>query len=155
MSQVAVTLYTKNYLFDFATEYASKHTSLPAATTFKISDEEFNQFTKWLENKDYSYETETEQGLDSIKRMAVREKYYDDAKDQFDALKTKLSHDKKQDLLKHKDQVKHLLENEIASRYYYVRGRIAQGLQYDKELDKALALLTHPADYQAVLKPGK
>ena len=87
--------------------------------------------------------------------MAVKEKYYDDAKDQFEALRAKLSHDKKQDLLKHKDQVRHMLENEIASRYYFVRGRIAQGLQYDKELDKALALITHPEEYQAVLKPGK
>jgi carboxyl-terminal processing protease len=67
-------------------------------------------------------------------------------------LKNKLSHDKKQDLLKHKEQVKHMLENEIASRYYYVRGRIAQGLQYDKELDKALALLSHPAEYNGLLK---
>jgi carboxyl-terminal processing protease len=154
MSTVAVTLYTRNYMFDYATEYASKHTTIPMASKFSLNDDEFNQFAKWLENKDYSYKTETETALDSLKRMAVREKYYDDAKDQFESLKNKLSHDKKQDLLKHKEQVKHLLENEIASRYYYVRGRIAQGLQYDKELDKALALIAQPADYQAVLKPG-
>lgn len=155
MSMIAVTLYTKNYMFDYATEYASKHTSIPAASKFSLSDDEFNQFAKWLENKDYSYKTETETGLDSLKHMAIKEKYYDDAKDQFESLKNKLSHDKKQDLLKHKDQVKHMLESEIASRYYYVRGRLAQGLQYDKELDKALALINHPGDYQAVLKPGK
>ncbi len=155
MSTIAVTLYTKNYLFDYATEYASKHTSIPVASKFSLTDDEFNQFAKWLENKDYSYKTETEEALDSLKRMAIREKYYDDAKDQFESLKNKLSHDKKQDLLKHKEQVKHMLENEIASRYYYVRGRLAQGLQYDKELDKALALITHPSDYQTLLKPGR
>ncbi len=154
-SMISVTLYTKNYFFDYATEYASKHTSIPPASKFSLSDDEFNQFSKWLGNRDYSYQTETEHGLDSLQKMAIKEKYYDDAKDQFEALRSKLSHDKKQDLLKHKDQVKHMLENEIASRYYYVRGRIAQGLQYDKELDKALALITHPEEYQAVLKPGK
>lgn len=155
MSMIAVTLYTKNYLFDYATEYAGKHPSIPAAASFSLSDDDFNQFAKWLGNKDYSYETETEQGLDSLQRMATREKYYDEAKDQFEALRSKLAHDKKQDLLKHKDQVKHLLENEIASRYYYVRGRIAQGLQYDKELDKALSLITHPDEYHALLKTAK
>lgn len=155
MSMIAVTLYTRNYLFDYATEYASKHPSIPVASKFSLTDDEFNQFAKWLENKDYSYETETELGLDSLKRMAIREKYYDDAKDQFESLKTRLSHDKKQDLLKHKDQVKHMLESEIASRYYFVRGRLAQGLQYDKELDKALALINAPGEYQAILKPGK
>jgi len=155
MSMIAVTLYTKNYLFDYATEYASQHPTIGPADKFSLTDAEFNQFAKWIENKDYSYKTETEEGLDSLKRMAIREKYYDDAKDEFESLKNKLSHDKKQDLLKHKDQVKQMLENEIASRYYFVRGRIAQGLQYDIELDKALALLDKQSEYQALLKPGK
>jgi carboxyl-terminal processing protease len=155
MSMIGVTLYNKNYFFDYATEYASKHSTIAPASKFSLTDDEFNQFAKWLENKDYSYKTETETALDSLRRMAVREKYYDDAKDQFESLKSKLSHDKKQDLLKHKEQVKHLLENEIASRYYYVRGRMAQGLQYDKELDKALSLLDKPTEYQALLKPAK
>jgi len=152
MSTIAVTLYTKNYLFDYATEYNQKHATIASVEKFTLSDDEFNQFAKWLGNKDYSYKTETEDGLDSLKKLAIREKYYDDAQAEFEALKNKLSHDKKQDLLKHKEQVKHMLENEIASRYYYVRGRIAQGLQYDKELDKALALLSHPAEYNGLLK---
>ena len=155
MSMIAVTLYTRNYLFDYATEYTSKHSTIPPADKFLLTDDEYNQFTKWIENKDYSYKTETEIGLDSLKKMAVKENYYDGSKQEFESLKTKLSHDKKQDLLKHKDQVRHMLENEIASRYYYTRGRIAQGLQYDKELDKALALITAPEEYKTLLKPGK
>ncbi len=155
MSMIAVTLYTKNYLFDYATEYARTHPSIPAADKFSLTDGEFNQFAKWVENKDYSYKTETEDELDTLKKIAVKEKYYDGAKDEFEALKNKLSHDKKQDLLKHKDQVKQMLENEIASRYYYTRGRIAQGLQYDQELDKAMALINQPDEYKDLLKPGK
>jgi carboxyl-terminal processing protease len=155
MSAIAVTLYTKNYLFDYATEYARQHPTIAAADKFSLTDDEYKQFTKWLENKDYSYKTETEEQLDSVEKEAVKEKYYDAAKDEFEALKAKLSHDKKQDLFKHKEQVKEMLENEIASRYYYTRGRIAQGLQYDKEFDKALSLINAPADYDALLKAGK
>lgn len=155
MSMIAVTLYTKNYLFDYATEYASKHPTIADAAKFSLTDAEFNQFSKWVENKDYSYATETEMGLDSLKKLAIKEKYYEETKSEFDALKAKLSHDKKLDLLKHKDQVKHMLENEIASRYYYQRGRLAQAMQYDKELDKALSLINNPAEYKGLLKPGK
>ena len=93
--------------------------------------------------------------LDSLKKMAVKEKYYEDVKDEFEALKSKLSHDKKQDLIKNKTQVKQMLENEIASRYYYTRGRIAQAMQYDKEVEKALALIAVPTEYEGILKPGK
>ena len=154
-SMIGVTLYTKNYLFDYATEYAGKHKTIAPADKFTLTDAEFNDFAKWLENKDYSYKTETEDALDSLRKMAVREKYYDDAEREFDALKNKLSHDKKQDLLKNKEQVKEMLENEIASRYYYTRGRIAQSMQHDKELDKALSILSQPAEYEGILKPGK
>jgi carboxyl-terminal processing protease len=93
--------------------------------------------------------------LDSVVKTAIKENYYDGSKDAFESLKTKLSHDKKQDLLKHKDEVKHMLENEIVSRYYYTKGRIAQALQYDKELDKALALMAQQDEYNKLLKPGK
>ncbi|MES2703404.1 MAG: S41 family peptidase [Bacteroidota bacterium] len=151
MSMVAVTLYTKNYLFDYATDYARQHGSIPPANKFTLTDAEFNQFAKWLENKDYSYKTETENSLDSLKKLAIKEKYYEDSKAEFESLKNKLSHDKKQDLMKNKDQVKHMLENEIASRYYYTRGRMAQSMLHDKELDKALALIGS-AEYQGILK---
>ena len=152
MSLIATTMYTKNYLFDYATEYNKQHSSIELADKFLLTDDEFNKFTKWVDNKDYSYKSETENSLDSLKRLAMRENYYENAEKEFDALKNKLAHDKKQDLLKHKDQVKHMLENEIASRYYFVRGRIAQALQYDKELEKAMALINNPAEYNAILK---
>ena len=154
MSMIAVTLYTKNYLFDYATDYASKHKTIASANKFTLTDAEFNDFAKWLENKDYSYKTETETELDSLKSVAIREKYYDNAEREFESLQSKVSHDKKQDLLKNKEQVKEMLENEIASRYYYTRGRIAQGMQHDKELDKALSILSQSSEYEGLLKPG-
>lgn len=150
--KIGVALYTKNYVFDYATEYVRQHPSIAPANKFQMTDAEFAQFAKWVENKDYSYKTETEEALDSLKKIAMREKYYDESKGEFESLRTKLSHDKKQDLLKHKEQVKHMVENEIASRYYYTRGRIAQSMQYDKELDKAVVLIGQEAEYKALLK---
>ncbi|GAA4465143.1 S41 family peptidase [Nemorincola caseinilytica] len=155
MSLVAVTLYSKNYIFDYATLYASKHKTISDPTKFSLTEAEFNDFAKWVENKDFSYKTETESQLDSLKKIAVQEKYYDNVKAEFEALRNKLSHDKKQDLLKHKEQVRHVLESEIASRYYYTRGRMAQTMQYDKELAKAIAIISTPAEYNALLKAGK
>ena len=151
MTSIAVALYTKNYLFDYATEYNRQHATIASADSFRLSDAEFGKFAKWLENKDYSYKTETEDGLDSLIKIASKEKYYDEAKSEFESLRNRLSHDKKQDLLKHKDQVRQMLENEIVSRYYYTRGRIAQGLQYDKELARAIEVLNDPQQYKSLL----
>ncbi len=155
ISLVATTLYSKNYIFDYATIYASKHKSIPDPTEFSLTEAEFNEFAKWIESKDYSYKTETEIQFDSLKSTAIREKYYDNVKSEFDKLETRLSHDKKQDLLKHKEQVKHVLESEIASRFYYTRGRMAQTMQYDKELAKAVSIISDPIAYKKILSPSK
>lgn len=154
VSLLAVTLYSKNYFFDYATEYAQKHPSIAPASNFSLTDAEVDQFFKWLDGKDYAYKTETDILLDSLKNVAVREKYFDGARSEFTALQTKVSHDKKQDLVKHKEELKHILEGEIVSRYYYMRGRIAQSLPYDDEVQKAISLLDNTTQYQALLRPS-
>jgi carboxyl-terminal processing protease len=149
---VGTVIYAKNYLFDYATDYAGKHPKIEEAARFKLTDAEFNEFAKWLDKKDYSYKTATEYALDSLKVIASREKYFDEVKQEFENLKTKIGHDKKQDLLRNKELVKNMLENEIVSRYYFNRGRIAQSLSHDQVLDRALALLAQPTEINTILK---
>lgn len=155
ISRLAITLYSKNYLFDYATEYAKKHSQAPSMESFGLSDGDFNEFSKWLDNKDYAYKTETEEALDSLIAIAKREKYHDGAKNELTALQNKVSHDKKQDLAKNQKEVKDLLENEIISRYYFLRGRIAQSLKNDEDLKKALTIINDAKQYEALLKPRR
>lgn len=153
ISKLSVTLYAKNYLFDYATQYVRSHKTIAPAASFSLSSADFNDFVKWLDGKDYSYKSETEIALDSLKQIATREKNYESAKPEFTALQAKIAHDKKQDLLKHQDEVTHILEGEIVSRYYFLRGRIEQSLQSDNYLAEALKVLDQPTSYQALLKP--
>ncbi|MCB9047768.1 MAG: S41 family peptidase [Chitinophagales bacterium] len=152
-SKLAITLYVKNYFFDYATIYARKNKTIPQPSTFAIDNNTFNDFAKWLEGKDYTYKTETEITLDSLKSAAVREKYFNDIESSYKALEAKLRHDKKQDLEKHRDIITDLLESEIVSRFYYMRGRVEHGLKNDVSLKKALALLEQPTGYNSILQP--
>ncbi len=155
ISKLAIELYTKNYFFDYATNFAKDHNTIPDAGNFSISETEFNNFAKWLESKKYSYESETEITLDSMKQIAEREKYLDAIKGDISSIESKLAQTKKQDLTKHKEEIAHLLENEIVSRYYFLRGRIENSLRYDEDLKKALNLINQPTQYQALLQPKK
>lgn len=155
VSKIAIALYTKNYLFDYATQYAKTHSSIVPAEQFTLSPTEWDAFSKWLEGKDYAYKSETEMALDSLQKIAIREKYFDAAKGDLAALKSKIGHDKKQDLQKNAAEVKGMLESEIVSRYYYLRGRLAQSLQTDEEVARALTLLGQPTQYAAILQPKK
>ena len=155
VSQIATTLYSRNFFFEYATKYVRAHPKLADPATFALTNGEWADFAKWLEGKDYSYKTITEEALDSLQQIAVREKYYDAAKTEFAALRTKVGHDKKQDLAKNQAEVKDLLESEIISRYYYQRGRISHSLRNDPELAKALIILAAPVQYSALLQSKK
>lgn len=152
-SMLAITLYVKNYIFDYATDYAKRNPTIADPENFKLDKSEFAAFSKWLEKKDYSYKTQTEITLDSLKSIATREKYFSDIEGEYKALESKLHRDKKQDLLKHEEEVTQLLESEIVSRYYYMRGRIEHSLRTDKDVKQALLVLNDKAKYKTTLQP--
>jgi carboxyl-terminal processing protease len=151
-SQLAIVLYSKNFIFDYATQYAKQHSTIAPAASFKLTDAEFDQFAKYLQNKDYAYKTATETALDSLKAIAESEKYFDAIKPEYEALQGKLAHDKQKDLIKNKTEIQEILENEIVSRYYFLKGRWASRLQYDNDFSKALGLLEQPNSYNEILK---
>lgn len=152
-SMLAITLYVKNYIFDYATDYAKRNPTIADPENFKLDKTEFAAFSKWLEKKDYSYKTQTEITLDSLKSIATREKYFSDIEGEYKALESKLHRDKKQDLLKHEEEITQLLESEIVSRYYYMRGRIEHSLRTDKDVKQALLVLNDKAKYKTTLQP--
>ncbi|MFB6457706.1 S41 family peptidase [Chitinophaga sp. Hz27] len=151
LSQVAVTLLRKQYIFDYATQYYYKHKQIAAASAFKLTEPEFDEFEHYLDSKDYSYKTRSEDALETFKSTAQKEKYYDAVSKDLEQLEQKLKHDKKQDLLKNKDEIKRLLEEEIASRYYMMEGRIAKGLVNDSDVNKAIGILSDPSAYKQLL----
>ncbi|WP_160714488.1 S41 family peptidase [Chitinophaga solisilvae] len=155
ISQVAVSLIRKQYIFDYATTYYYKHPKVAPAGDFSLTDEEFSDFERYLDNKDYSYKTRSEDALETFKTTARKEKYYDALTKELEALEQKMKHDKKQDLLKNKTEIKRLLEEEIVNRYYAQQGRIAKSLAWDRDVNEAISVLHDAVRYKKLLSPGK
>jgi len=152
LSQVAITLLRRQYIFDYATRYYYAHPQIADAGNFSLSEEEFADFVRFLDGKDYSYKTQSEDALENFEAIARKEKYYDAVAAAYAALQQKIKHDKKQDLLKHKTEIKRLLEEEIVNRYYLQKGRIERSLAWDNEVTEAVKLLQSPAQYHEMLK---
>ena len=155
VSKLAIALYSKDFIFDYATNYVKQHNKIPLASAFSLTDTEFQEFSKWLEGKDFAYKTESEIALDSLKSRAEKEKYYENIKYEITQLQSKLAHNKQQDLVKNKTEIKKYLENEIVSRYYFLRGRIEQSFAYDKELASAINLINQPSEMKAIFQVKK
>ncbi|MCW3462110.1 S41 family peptidase [Chitinophaga nivalis] len=151
ISQVAITLIRKQFIFDYATRYYYSHPKIAPATAFTLTDAEFTDFEHYLDSKDYSYKTRSEDALETFKNTAKREKYYDAVAQELETLEQKMKHDKKQDLLKNKTEIKRLLEEEIVNRYYSQPGRIARSLAWDNDVNAAAAILHDQAKYKQLL----
>lgn len=149
--KIVSTLLNKQYVFDYATQYVGKHPALTSAMTFTLSDQEYDEFVQWLESKDISYQTNTEEALNKFKTTAEKESYFEAIKTQFESLQKSVAQDKKQDLIKHRKEVKQLLQEEIVSRYFFLRGRLQNQLQTDDEIKEALNVLGNSAQYNKLL----
>lgn len=150
-SPIVNSLLNKGMMFDYANVYVSKHPTIASAKDFKITDAEYNDFVKWLKGKKYDYVTKVESSLKGLEKTAKDEKYFRSIKGELSNLKSRVSHNKEQDLATYKKDIKHLLEIEIVSRYYLHKGLTTVSFREDAELKKALKLFENMNDYKQAL----
>ena len=141
----------KMLYFDFATEYYFKNSEIPEVKEFRVNDDIFEEFKKWLETKDFDYTTDSEKMLEDLKEVAEEEKYFKRIETEYTALLDQVKHNKARDLEEFQDEVKELLRGELVSRYYHQSGRIQAMLEEDVEVNKALEILDDPTDYNRIL----
>lgn len=151
LSDITAVLILKNLVFDFATEYRIKHESIAPAKDFSLTDDEYEDFVHFLSDKDYDYKTESENLLEDLEKAAKEDKYFDDVKAEYQALKEKLHYNKKDDLYKFKDEIRQVLEGEIVTRYYYQTGQVEISMRNDPVLEEAIQTLTNKEKYSSVL----
>jgi len=164
-SLITQTLASRYHIFDYATQYRNLKTSISDARNFRLSDAEYNDFIAFLSKRDYNYDTRVEKLLIELRDEAEKENKIGDLKPEFDALKAKVSHSKKNDLVLFKDEIKKVLESEIVSRYYFEKGRLEQNFKYDNELNEAqkvlsdksvlASILNGEGTYKSIGKPGE
>jgi carboxyl-terminal processing protease len=149
---IVYSLISKSLHFDFATRYRAAHAAIPAARTFTLSAADYRDFTNYLANKEYTYTTKSEKNLEELKTIAEKEKYFDDIKTEYTALKNKLTQNKKDDLVRCQDELKEILESEIVSRYYFRKGRLEASFKYDPAIKEAIKVFGDKQLYASILK---
>jgi carboxyl-terminal processing protease len=155
LSPITISLLEKNLIFEYATNFRAANPVISRAGEFALSDAQYEEFVTYLGDKDYDYTTQSETKLKELKETAEKESYWAGIKDCFETMTVQMNHDKEKDLYKFKNQVKGLLEEEIASRYYYQTGRIQASLKDDPEVKKALEVLGDRELYFKTLGTGK
>jgi len=148
---VTASLMSKQHIFDYATQYRSRHNSIPKPQAFELNDTDFSNFTRFLSNKDYNYVTKSEQLLKDLRKNAEKEKYLTAIQQDLQTLENQIKHDKNKDLNKFKSEIEDLLEQEIVSRYHYQKGRIEEMLEEDPSVKEAIRILSSNTEYKKLL----
>jgi carboxyl-terminal processing protease len=154
LSNLSAALLTKFMIFDFATLYANETKAIASPEEFEITDEIFAQFSDYVEQNNFEYESRSEQMLNELKEIAEKEKYYELASEEFEKMMEKLHPDAEKDMKVFSDEVKSLLKSEIVSRYYYQKGAIRASINDDEVIRKAVEELKSPMSYTGYFEPG-
>ncbi len=155
LSNITVSLLTKNLIFDYATIFVAENEPVQHIDEFEFTENDYQEFLIFLENKSIDYTTQSYKTLEDLIKTATKEKYFEGAEEEFEALKKKLVHDKNKDLQTFKDEIIQLLAEEIISRYEYQEGRIITSLKQDVQFNKALDILKNKEQYFSILKETK
>lgn len=132
-------------------DYIAKHPQIAKAEEFRLTEEDWQDFKKAVVSSGFKYDRETSAIYDELVKAAQFEGYYNDAKAEFEALKSKLSHNLERELDNNSYIIRQILENTIVSAYWYQSGRIAHQNVYDKQVIEAKRLVMSGEEYEKIL----
>lgn len=142
-------------MFDYVVDYIAKHPTIAQPAEFHLTDADWEDFKTRVIKSGFTYDPVSGKQFAELVKTAKFEGYYDDAKEAFDQLEKKLTHDVAVDLEKHKAVLLHIIESDIIAAYYYQTGSIEAGLNYDRQLKEAERLLRNKEEYKKILAPKK
>lgn len=151
ISEFSQFLISNFLIFDYATLYRSRHSLQHITESFKFHEEDYKDFISFVTEKStIIYQSHTDRLLKELKKELANSKNISIQKE-FDLFFSKLSSDKKRELLKNTKEVIGLLEAEIISRYLYESGKLKYYLVNDEEVEKATKIIVDTVLYTSVL----
>lgn len=147
---VLMSLVRNHLVFEYVNKFEKQHPEIASAKEFRMSDEDYKGFVKFLGDKEYHYDTETEKLYTVLSKVSEEEDYHEIDKE-LKALKSAIAKSKSDDLIKYKPIITNFIESEIIERYYYESGKIEHEVFTDDDVKSAMQLLGARADYDKIL----
>lgn len=152
VSRFAIALYTQGFIEDWADEYMRKHHAEPIdINTFSITDEDYEEFCRFVADKDISYESETRKALKALEAAAVKELYAENMDEALEMLKGLVHDDNMSNLKRYRRDIVEALNGDIILRYAYNSGVLQHSAATDSSVAQAVELLLNREEYERIL----
>ncbi|MBP9987112.1 MAG: PDZ domain-containing protein [Bacteroidales bacterium] len=133
-SRPVVSVVLNDITGDFATNYYKTHPEIAPAAEFALTDAEYEDFISFSETQEFDFRSGADAEMTKLIEAAQYDGLYDSCKAELDALKAKLDITKAEALRLAKDEIKPLLEADIAVKYYFQAASSIISLRSDKQL---------------------
>lgn len=149
-SPITLTLIRDNIIFDFATKYYYNN-DIKKLDNFKLNDSDFNEFLKFIDQSDFSYQTTAEKKFSEGYKIANEELEEQDISQAYQQLMKAIEDAKLNQIKNRKEEIKSLLTDEILKRYFYREGLYEYQLSHNPEILEAVKILNDQKRYQSIL----
>lgn len=140
-------LLDQNIIFDYVTNFTQQHAAIDSIEVFEFTD--FDGFAKYVESKNFDYQTATEKKIAELRDIATKENM--PIGNDIAQLESKIQTEKKSELNKNRDRILHEIEQDIVGRYYFQRGKVRKNLVNDSEIKEAVKILNDQERYRNIL----
>ena len=152
-SRFAATIYGLGYIDTWCDEYMRRHRDDKVdVRTFKLSDEEYNNFVEWIKDKEVEYESESRRALKALEKALENDLYDEELRDEVKHLGELIKDDKLSNMQTYRSDIEKMLTVEILSRYSYTRGAVEYYAVTDEDVDKAIDLILNSEEYERILR---
>lgn len=150
-SPISIGLLSEDLIFRFGNEYVDQVGAIEDAGSFEVSEELYNAFKVWVSDKEFSYSHPLQNEIEQLRLAAQEAGELDNIASEMSSLEAALSKDITADLEKSKEEIKFLLKEEFVTRQLLEPGRVEASFGYDKDVQKAIEILSNQTLYQQVL----
>lgn len=150
-SNIITSLIRSYLIFDFASEYRATHDQIGDIRSFRVDDKLFEEFSRYVSTKTFSYLNASEKALKDLRTKAREENYISELQADMDRLESSINKAKMAEMQLNKEAVKLLLQTEISRRYYYEDAVFLTSFQNDPDVLKAVEVLRQSGDYNSIL----
>ena len=153
VSRFALTLYAMGYMEDWADEYMRKHMHDHIdVRTFSLTEEDYADFCRFIEERDVPYESETRHALEALEKAAKNDRYDESLDEAIATLKVLIKDDKMSNMETYRTEIEEAITSDVILRHAYSEGVMEHSVFHDAMVDKAVELLLNREEYERILR---
>ena len=153
ISRFAITLYAMGYMEDWADEYMRRNYAKSIdVRSFSITEEDYADFCRFIEDKDVPYESETRAALNNLEKAAKNDLYDERLDEAIESLRSLIKDDKMSNMVTYRQEITDALNADIILRYAYRSGVQENLAANDEVVDRAIELLLDTEEYKRILR---